>query len=476
MMKSKQIVIFVLLTVLVFSGLAYSFWRSKNMNEVDQYKPYSFVQKKLSNGLDVLLVKEEGLPYISFDMMFKAGSKVDPKEKEGLMYLLTEIIDKGTKTRPAMQVAEDIETLGADFFSQLGYDSLSFSVQTLSHLNKELLEIFSEIITKPAFLEQEFQRAKKKALGYAKRSAENFSFYAGRTFNKYLYDPHPYGFYQYGRLKSLEAIQLKDIKSFYDRYFRPGRALLSVSGRYPEDIIQQLEKAFGHWKGAAVPVTDEQKPLDSATPNLTKTELLIVDQASAVQSEIRMGHISLKRSHPDYLPLRTANVVLGGSFTSRLMSRIRTQKGLTYGISSYFSSKKELGAFKLGLAVRNEKVGSALLEIIGVLENFNQKGITEEELEKAKQLLKNQFITHVSTADSFAHYLMYLNSQGIPYSYAGRYFKELSLLDLDKVNMAIKQHLRPHQIKILVLTSAEEVKSQLKDFEPFVIKNYKSFL
>ncbi len=445
------------------------------MNEVDQYRPYSFVQKKLSNGLEVLLVKEKELPYISFDMMFKAGTKMDPKEKEGLMYLLTEIIDKGTKTRPAMQVAEDIETLGASFFSQPGYDSLSFSVETLSHLNKEVLEIFSEIITRPAFLEEEFQRAKKKALGYAKRSAENFSFYAGRTFNKYLYDPHPYGFYQYGRLKSLKEIKLKDIKDFYDRYFRPGRALLSVSGRYPEDIIQQLEQAFGKWKGAPSSADEKKSPAFPA-PDITKTELLVVDQPSAVQSEIRMGHISLKRSHQDYLPLRTANVILGGSFTSRLMSRIRTQKGLTYGISSYFSAKKELGAFKLGLAVRNEKVGSALLEIIGVLENFHKKGITEEELEKAKQLLKNQFITHVSTADSFAHYLMYLNSQGIPYSYAEKYFKELSSLDLDKVNTAVKKHLHPHKMKILVLSSAEEVKSQLKDFEPVVIKNYKSFL
>ena len=158
------------------------------------------------------------------------------------------------------------------------------------------------------------------------------------------------------------------------------------------------------------------------------------------------------------------------------MNRIRVQKGLTYGISSRFSAKKELGAFKLGLAVRNEKVGSALLEIIGVLEDFYKNGLTKAELDKAKQLLKNQFITGVSSVDSFARYLMYLNSQNIPYSYAEEYFEKLSKLTLEQINTAITNHFHPNKIKVLILTNVEQVKSQLKDFEPVTIKSYKNFL
>ncbi len=446
------------------------------MNEVDQYKPYSFVQKTLSNGLEVLLVKEDNLPYISFDMMFKAGSVMDPVEKEGLMSLLMETIDKGTKNRSAVQVAEDIENLGTSFFYSLNSDSLSFSVETLSYLDKEALEIFSEIITQPAFLEEEFQRAKEKTIGWVERSVENFSSYSSRIFNKYLYDSHPYGFYQSGRLKSLKKTQLEDIKSAYNQYFHPRRALLSVSGKYPDNIVEQLEKAFGQWKNPSKNSEKSEGISVSPIPVVKKTALLLVNHPSAIQSEIRMGHISLNRSNPDYLPLKTANIILGGSFNSRLMIRLRVQKGFTYGVSSYFSAKKELGSFKLGLAVRNNKVGSALLEIIGVLENFHKNGITKDELEKAKQLLKNQFITNLATADSFSHYLMYLNSHNIPYSYAEEYFLKLSSLNVDTVNTAVKKYLHPDRIKILILTNVDHVKSQLKDFEPVVVKDYKSFL
>ena len=355
-------------------------------------------------------------------------------------------------------------------------DSVSFSVDTLSWLDKKTLEIFSEIITQPAFLEKEFNREKEKSIGWVKRSTEDFSSYSSRVFNKYLYEDHPYGFYQNGNVKSLKAIQLRDITEFYSRYFNPKQAVLSVSGRYSDNIIEQLEKVFGKWKDNSEINKKADDISISAVPSVKKIEVLLVNHEAAVQSEIRIGHISLNRLHQDYLLVTAANTVLGGSFNSRLMKRIRVQKGLTYNIHSYFSAKKELGAFKLGLAVRNNKVGTALLEVIGVLEDFHKNGITEEELEKAKQLLKNKFITSVSTVDNFSRLLLYFNSQEIPYSYAEEYFEKLNALSLDKVNESIKKHLHPNKIKILILTHADKVKSQLKDFEPITIKDYKSFL
>lgn len=475
-MAKKRLYIFLTILIVILSaGISYYFGKDLNMNPVDNYRPYSFTKKTLSNGLEVLLVKDD-LPYLSLDIMLKVGSSRDPEEKQGLVSLLSELIDKGVKNRSATQVAEDLELLGTSFLYSLDKDSVSFSVETLSWLVEDVLSIFSKIIMQPSFLNEEFERVKMKTIGWVERSAENFSFYSSRVFNKYLYESHPYGYYQQGSLKSLKNIQLNDIKNFYNHHFTPKKAILSVSGQYPDNIIELLENSFGAWKVSSVKNKKEPQLSVSTVPSVKKTEVLLINHTAAVQSEIRMGYVSLNRSHPDYLATKVANVVLGGSFSSRLMDRIRVQKGLTYGISSYLSANKELGAFKLGLAVRNNKVGNALLETIGVLENFYKNGITKEELKKAKQLLKNRFISGVSTADNFAHYLMYLNSQNIPYKYAEKYFTELSSLNLDTVNKAIHTHLQPHRIKILILTHADHIKSQLKDFDPLVIKNYDSFL
>ena len=471
-MKKKIFILSALFSFLIIITvtLCISYGRENMNKNILDYKPYAFTQQKLSNGMEVLLIKEDSLPALSFDIMFKTGP--DPKGKEGLIYLLAEIMDKGVQDLSAPEVTEQLELLGAGLYYDLGRDALSFSTGSLPHLYEDLLKIFSQVIKSPALSKEEFQRAKEKAIGYAQRSPENFSFYANRVFNKHLYKSHPYGFYTYGSLNSLKALKLKDIREFYHQEFHPKGAILTVAGRYPEDIIPQLEKVFGSWSKKTTP----KKKVLAPAPSIKKLKFLVVDQPSAIQSEIRMGHIAVKRSHPDFLSLMVGNVILGRSTSSRLFTRLRERKGLTYHVYSIFSAKKDLGAFKTGMAVRNNKAGSALLEMIGVIEDFYKNGLTEEELKRAKNLLTNSFINEVSTVEKFADFLLYLASQDIPFTYVEEYFKNLSKLSLKEVNQAIKKHLHPDKLSILVLSNAEQIKSQLRDFEPITIKSYKDFL
>ena len=439
---------------------------------MENYKPHHYEIKTLKNGMKVILVKEETLPYVVFEMLFQFGSKNDPPEKAGLLSLLSELMDKGTQTKSAVETAEEIEMLGAELSYDVERDYSSFSMESLSWLGPEGLSIFADIISKPAFFEEEFKRAKEKAIGFAKRRAENFSSYASRAFNKYLYESHDYGSYLSGSLKSLNNITHEDIKTFYKENFTPDKALLSVSGRYPSDIMERLEQAFQYWTPAKV----EKKIEKQILPDVKKTGLLILDHPSSVQSEIRLGHLSVQRSHPDYLPLLTANVILGGSFSSRLMSRVRVQKGLTYGVYSSFSPRKSAGAFKTALAVRPSRTGDALLEILAVIEDMKQNGITKEELKKAQQILKAQFISGSQSAEHFAHYLMYLNNQGIDYSYAEEYFSKLNSLTVENVNTAVKKHFHPDKMKILVLSKAVDTAPQLQDYKPVKVVDYKKYL
>ena len=466
--------------IFFFSVICFSvFYIVKGLKmSVEHYKPHSYELQTLSNGLQVLLIKDERLPYISFEMLFHTGSKQDPLDKEGLLSLLVESMDKGTKKQSAVQLAENIELLGTFFASDLENDYTAFSMEALSWLHEPVLEVFAEIITQPGFSEEEFDRVKKQAIGFAERSGEHFGSYSSRVFNKYLYESHPYGYYLNGNLKSLKNITREDVKSFYEKKFHPSQAILSISGRYPKDIVNSLELVFKDWK----PMEENQltKGRESISllpvPEAKKRELLLVDHPAAVQAEIRMGHISVHRSHPDHLALKMASMILGGTFSSRLMDRVRVQKGLTYGVSSNFSTKKELGAFKIGLAVRNNRAGDALLEIQGVLEEFYEKGITEEELKKSRQLLKSQFISGTASPESFAHYLLYLKNQDIPYSDVEEYFDNMNKLNVERVNEAIKKHLKPDKIKILILSKAKEVEFQLQDYQPFQIKSYKEYL
>lgn len=452
-------------------------WKGQHlMTKMELYRPYNFEVINLSNGLEVLLVHDKSLPYISYEILFKGGTKKDPVDQEGLTAVLVDSMDKGTRRRTAVQLANDLELLGSEFTSELGRDYVSFSVEALSWLSDKVLEIFSEMITQTVFKDKEFDRVKQKIIGNIKRSSENFNYYAARIFNKYLFDSHPYGFYGQGKLDSLQRIKKIDVQRLYQETFRPDQAVLAVAGRIPEDVLQQLERTFGQWQVNSV-VAQEKKKSANTIPVVDKTELLVVDHPSAIQSEIWLGHISVSSSHKDYLALKPANLILGSNgMGSRLMQRIRVQKGLTYHIFSYFDAKKELGAFKSGMSVRNARVGDALLESIAVMAEFHKNGITEEELKEAQSQINTRFIKSTSTVEGFAGHLLYLSSQNLPYHFAESYLYNINTLNVDRVNAAVKQHLHPDKLKILVFSKADDITPQLQDYQPFTIKDYKDFL
>ena len=286
-------------------------------------------------------------------------------------------------------------------------------------------------------------------------------------------------FYTEGDLKTLQAIQVDDIRSFYKKYFTPDNAVLSVTGKYPDDIMERLETAFKSWslskstKKDTYPLMVSDLTKDEDTKNTI--QLLLVDHPAALQSEIYLGHLSVERSHPDYLPLKVASAILGGSMASRLMQRLRVQKGLTYGVSSSFNFKKDLGSFSVSMAVRNRQLGTSLLEIIGVLKKFHKEGVTEEELHRTKELLKNAFITKTVTPEGFASLLMALNMYEINDSYIKNYFNDINQLDVARGNEAITKHLHLDKIKAVILSQADEVKSQLSDYTDITVKDYKGF-
>ncbi len=480
LMKKKKLIGLLVACVLLVSCSVF-LWRQMKMKQSEvyqpraNYQPYPFESKTLSNGLRVLLVKDE-LPYISYSILFKASSRFVPASKQGLRNVLVGAINQGTKKRNFIRLTDDLELLGASMVASIEKDSISLSSDTLSWLRAPLLDIFSEIITKPLFSVKDFLRIKKQALGIAHRMGENFSPFASHIFTKYVYEDHPYGFYINGSLKTLASITLQDVKKFYDKYFRSDQAILGISGNYEKDVIAQLEQAFKNWKPAKQQKISNKKRAVSSLKS-RKEKILVVNHPSAVQAEIRMGHLSIKRSHPDYLGLTVANIILGGSMSSRLMNRIRTQKGLTYHVYSALSANREQGVFQLNTSVRNEKLGEALVELMSVLEYFYSHGITKEELKKAKELLRTRFVKLTSRAENYVWYLMYLHSNGVPYSYATNYFVNLDALTMEKVNSLIKKYLHLDKIKTLIFSNAEDIEMQLKDYnQPFTVKGFKEFM
>ena len=463
----------------------------KSMKRADQYEPYQIVKTTLSNGLKVWLVEDKKLPYLDFTILFGEGLSRDLKSTPGAMYLLSQMLDKGTDKHTEVELLNAVELLGASIDVSLDQDSISLSMEGLSDLHESVLDLFSEVVMSSVLPRSVFEREKKKAVDSLKISSENFSRFADRILVKYLFENHPYGHYPMGTVEGLKSVTYESVRDLYKSIFQKEKALLVVSGNYPAGIIKKLENSFQEWKSHSVQNKKVQSDNSSkktaaagrdagvkqAASGFNRSPVLLVDQPAAVQSEIRVASPCLHKAHPDYLAFVLANYVLGGSMTSRLMADLRVKRGFTYGVASILTALKHTGALTVKTAVRNQVLGEAIKETRKILEAFLDKGITEEELKTAKMSIKLKFISATQSADNYGAYLAdNLFILGVDEDYFRSLFKNLSSLSREEVNRVIKKHFHLNQVKILVLSPAGQVKAQLKSYPNLVVKSYSEFL
>ena len=429
------------------------------------YHLHPFEEKTLPNGLHILFVPDESLPYLTLSMLIKSGSDQDPEGQFGLAQMVAELIEKGSVKRNATQIAEDLGSIGAEFSSSAGSDFTHMTISGLSMHGEKLLTDFSEMILQPAFSEKEVERVRKQLLAQNERRIDNVEAFADIAFAEYIYGAHPYGHPSTGTLKTLRAIKKKNVIQHYVRFFRPNNALLAVVGKYTSEFADKIEAAFSSWQMRDVP-TGTFSPIIPAKG----IQIRLIDKPASTQAQIRMGEIGIKRQSPDFLAVRLANTVLGGAFLSRLSSRVRTQLGLTYGIESYFDARIEPGPFEISTFSKNSTAGQTIAETLNLLGEFKTKGITAGELERTKSYLKGVFPTAIETPEKLALNLMLLRLYGVPDSYLTNYLHDVDQLSLSSVNQVVSKYFDNKNIKILVYSSATEVLPQLEKIAPVEVK------
>lgn len=431
----------------------------------------SYKESRLKNGLPVLLIKDKNLPYISYIMMVQTGSVSDPPKLSGLSSMVASLLEKGTNERSATEIAESLGQIGAEFSTAVMKDYSFVSASGLSFHQERLLKDFSEIVTQPAFSSPEIQRVKKQTLSSLQRSVDDPGGFAGMIFDSLLYGNHPYGSSTIGNMNDVRRIRKKNIIRHYLTYYRPNNAYLAVVGNFDSHIMDQLNSELGDWSSRK----SEETELPQFPP-ISGIDIELIDKSGLQQTQIRFGHKGIKRTSPDFLPLRVANTILGGAFASRLVDEIREKRGLTYSIYSSFDARKAEGPFVISTFTRHDKVKETIQQTLNVLQEFKKQGVSETEVKEAKALLKGTFPRALETPEAVAQNLLILRYYGIPDSYLTDYLGNIDDISVAEVNDVIKKHLDPENMKILVYSSKSKVAGQLKPLGDVKIKSYKEFL
>lgn len=436
-----------------------------------QFQLRSYRDVTLKNGLKVVLIPDQTLPYLTLGMLVRVGSSEDPYGLSGLNDMVTELMDKGTRRHSAIELADQMAQYGGEFGAQSGIDATYASASALSFHQDELLNHFAEILTEASFSATEIERLRKRKLAQLKQVADDPEGMTEIAFDEFLYGAHPYARPVSGRAKDVRAITKKNITKHYLQYFRPGNAQLAVVGQYSPDIVEKLEKAFGAWSDRPV-----KGPELAGWPKDVGQQILVVDRADLQQAQIRFGHRGIRRNDPDFVALRLANAILGGGFTSRLMAEVRVRRGLTYSVSSGFDARLDEGPFVISTFTRLDKVGETVKEVLKVVEEYQTQGPTEVEIKEAKALLRGQFPRTLETPEALASNLLYLRFYGVSDKYLANYLNDVDRISAADLKRVIKEHFDSKQLRILIHAPRAKTLPQVEGIAPVQVVPFSKYL
>lgn len=418
----------------------------------------AFEERTLGNGARVLVVEHREQPFVSINLVIDAGTSSDPRNRVGTAGLTASLLDKGTESRTALEIAEEVDFLGASLGAGAATDWTSVTLGVLTPDLPRGLELLADVVMNPAFPEEELEILRQQALTGLRVQLSQSGAVANRIFASELYGRHPYG--NLDTPESLEALSRRDVERFHSTRYRPDGALFVVAGDVSADeIVQRLEAAFGSWRpGAARP------PTYFSPPEREAREVVLVHRPGSEQAEIRIGHLLMEGSSEGWIPLQVAVRVLGGGSLGRLFRILREEKGWTYGAYAQAVREKDRGSFRTFMSVRNEVVDSALAEGLRQIEELRIAPPPPARLEEIKGSIVGSFPLDIETPQQIAGQVATYRLMGLTLEDLERYRDRVAALTPEDIHAAAREHIHPSRSLVVVVGDANRIRRQVAGF------------
>jgi zinc protease len=397
---------------------------------------------KLPNGITIIVVENHKLPKVSATLNIDAGP-VAEGSKAGTLTLLTAMLNEGTISKNKVNYDQAIDQMGAD----IRLNASGGSVSTLTRYFEPAFNLMAEALRQPAFPEASFDKMKGQMLIGQKSMQRSAGEISRRVINALLYgEDSPLG--EFESEKSLSSVTLDDVKNAYTKYITPSRAYLTFVGDITPAKARALStELLGDWKGAELKL-----PVIKKASNPAKTEIDLVDLPSAVQAEIAVcSLIELPLGSPDYHAVILANQILGGSGDGKLFRNLREQHGFTYGAYSSLNSSRFQSKFIATAAVRNEKVDSAVVEILKEIKVMNSELVSPEALQNAKKMYNGSFALGMENPSRGATYASNILINNLPKDFYRMYLLKLNAVTAQDILRVSKKYFNYQHSRVVIV-------------------------
>ncbi len=420
-----------------------------------KFPPYEL--RTLSNGMQVVAVLHHEQPAVSMRLLVRTGAAQDPEGKTGAASLAASLLDQGTTTRTAEQIADQIDTIGGALGAGSGNDLTFINAIAMKDSFGPVMELLADVARNPAFAAEEIDRQKQQVISSLQVNREDPDYVASVLFDRLVYGFHPYGLPSSGTPETLARIVREDLQAYHKRYFVPNNMILAIVGDVTgPEAFATAERVFGSWPRGTV---DAPKPIEPPPPT---RRVVVVDKPDAVQTEVRVGMLAIPRKHEDYLAWDLAVKILGGEGANRLHNVLRSERGLTYGASADTEARKQAGDLIAETDTRTETTGEVLRLMVDEFSRLQRERPFERELSGAQAYLAGSFPLTIETPNDIATEVLNVLFYELPVEEIGTFPQRVQAVTPDDILRVARQYIRPDRLSIVLVGNAAGFLPQLK--------------
>jgi zinc protease len=417
----------------------------------------------LSNGLKILLAERHEVPLVNVTLASDAGFASDASTSPGTANLAILVLTDGTRTRDALKISDELESLGATL---KGSSNLDLSFVTLSALTTKLdpsLDLFADVVLHPSFPESEVQREQKLVMAGIEREQNAPATMAMRVLPELLYGAgHPYGnpLTGSGTKASVAKLTREDLVKFHENWLRPANSTMVVVGDTTlAEIKPKLERLFAEWKAGNASTKDVKEVAVA-----TKSTVYLIDKPGALQSVIIAGVVAPPRANPQEIAIEAMNNSLGGMFGARLNMNLREDKHWSYGARTVVRDARSQRPFYAVAPVQTDKTKDALVEMNKEFRGLiSDKPVSAEELAKIQANETLKLPGSRETLDSLTQALVDIVQFGLPDDYYDTYAGKVRALKTEDVNAAAKEVVRADNLTWIVVGDRTKIETGVRE-------------
>jgi predicted Zn-dependent peptidase len=413
----------------------------------------------LDSGLRICTIEHHEVPLITCFVLMPIGSSQDPAHQPGLAAITGDLLDEGSGDLDALAVHEALGRIGAHLDTEIGADATLLELTTLEQYAPRALELLASMVRSPRLDQRDFDRVRELRLNRLVQLRDLPPAVADRVFTQFLYADHPYGHLPIGTEEALRSLMLADVTAFHRRVYTPAHAtVIAVGNASHERLAALLAGAFGDWTTPDDPGSPLLDMTALEVPPLDAGRVVTVHRAGAAQSELRIGHIGLPRSTPDYHALLVMNMILGGQFVSRINMNLREEKGYTYGARTSFEFRKGPGPFLFQTSVQSDVTADAVKEVLNEIDAIRgDRPVTAAELEMGRAALTRGYPRNFETAEQLGRAAVQLALYGLPDNYFTTFVPKVLSIDQADVTRVAQDHLDPARLLTVIVGDREKV-------------------